>query len=210
MTGVEPLTAYKLRLRYADGQSFEVDLNAWIAETEALSPPKDRDLFAQAKIGFAGRTVDWIEDELDLAADNLRNPAVEQAGDIGRERIRHWLHDTGLTPPQAAEALGISCRMLIYYRDGEKPIPARSGWYAWTGKPFSPPGRLYRYIFLRPRNTRRCMLDYLQRISGLIVSIRIGFAIRSGYRMPTTQGGASFATVAPQVVSPEPTMFGAK
>ncbi|WNB76995.1 DUF2442 domain-containing protein [Methylomonas koyamae] len=113
-TGVEPLTAYKLRLRYADGQSFEVDLNAWITETEALSPPKDRDLFAQAKIGFAGRTVDWIEDELDFAADNLRNRAVEQAGGIGHERTRHWLHDTGLTLAQAAEALGIYKRILIY------------------------------------------------------------------------------------------------
>ncbi|WP_064020812.1 DUF2442 domain-containing protein [Methylomonas sp. DH-1] len=135
LTGGEPLTAYKLCLRYADGQRFEVDLNAWITETEALSPLKDRDLFAQAKIGFAGRTVDWIEDELDLAADNLRNLAVEQAGDIGRERTRHWRHDTGLTPPQSAKALGISRRMLIYYRDGEKPIPrtiwlARLGWEA--------------------------------------------------------------------------------
>ncbi|ATG89355.1 hypothetical protein MKLM6_1097 [Methylomonas koyamae] len=119
-------------MRYADGQSFEVDLNAWIAETEALSPPKDRDLFAQAKIGFAGRTVDWIEDELDLAADNLRNPAVEQAGDIGRESIRHWRHSTELRLEQAAEALGISRRMLIYYRDGEKPIP-RTIWLACLG-----------------------------------------------------------------------------
>ncbi|WP_197488404.1 hypothetical protein [Methylomonas koyamae] len=101
-------------MRYAVGQSFEVDLNAWITETEALNPLKDRDLFAQAKIGFVGRSVDWIEDELDLAADNLRNLAVEQSGGIGRERTRHWLHDTELRLEQAAEALGISRRMLIY------------------------------------------------------------------------------------------------
>lgn len=132
LTEVVPLTEYKLGLRYADGQSFEVDLNAWITETAVLSPLNDRALFAQAKIGFAGRTVDWIEDELDLAADNLRNLAVEQSGGIGHERIRHWLHDTGLTLEQAAEALGISRRMLIYYRDGEKPIP-RSIWLACLG-----------------------------------------------------------------------------
>lgn len=88
--------------------------------------------YAQAKIGFAGRTVDWIEDELDLASDNLRNLAVEQSGGIGHERIWHWLHDTGLTLAQAAEALGISRRMLIYYRDGEKPIP-RAIWLACLG-----------------------------------------------------------------------------
>lgn len=58
--------------------------------------------------------MDWIEDELDLAADNLRNLAVEQAGGIGRERTRQWPHNTGLRLEQAAEALGISRRMLLY------------------------------------------------------------------------------------------------
>lgn len=132
LTAVESLTDYRLRLSYADGQSFEVDLNEWIDTSKALAALKDLALFAQAKVGFAGRTVDWNEDELDLAADNLRNLAVEQSGGIGHERIWIWLHETGLTLEQAAEALGISRRMLIYYRDGEKPIP-RSIWLACLG-----------------------------------------------------------------------------
>ena len=70
--------------------------------------------------------------EVDPRADNLRNLAVEQAGGIGHERIWNWLHETGLTLERAAEALGISRRMLIYYRDGEKPIP-RSIWLACLG-----------------------------------------------------------------------------
>ncbi|MFM9902239.1 MAG: hypothetical protein ACKVOT_14605, partial [Polaromonas sp.] len=53
-------------------------------------------------------------------------------GGIGHERIWNWLHDTGLTLEQAAQALGLSRRMLIYYRDGEKPIP-RSVWLACLG-----------------------------------------------------------------------------
>lgn len=127
LTVVEALTEYRLRLSYTDGQSFEVDLGEWIDNTKALHALKNLALFAQAKVGFAGRTVDWIEDELDLATDNLRNLAIEQSGGIGHERIWNWLHETGLTLEQAAEALGISRRMLIYYRDGEKPIP-RSIW----------------------------------------------------------------------------------
>lgn len=83
-------------------------------------------------MGFAGRSVDWVEDKLDLGTNNLRHLAVEQAGGIGHERIWTWLHDTGLTLEQAAEALGISRRMLIYCRDGEKPIP-RSIWVACLG-----------------------------------------------------------------------------
>ena len=42
------------------------------------------------------------------------------------------MHENGLTIDQAAEALGISRRMLIYYRDGEKTIP-RSIWLACLG-----------------------------------------------------------------------------
>ena len=61
-----------------------------------------------------------------------RVPAALFLIDIGHERIWTWLHDTGLTLEQAAEALGISRRMLIYYRDGEKPIP-RAIWLACLG-----------------------------------------------------------------------------
>lgn len=132
LTAVEALPDYRLRLTYADAQTFEVDLNDWINTTKSLAALKDADLFTQAKVGFGGHGVDWIEDELDLGADNLRNLAVEQAGGIGHERIWNWLHDTGLTLEQAADALGISRRMLIYYRDGEKPIP-RSIWLACLG-----------------------------------------------------------------------------
>ncbi len=132
LTAVEALPDYRLRLSYADGQTFEVDLSERIFSSGYLAPLRDETLFAQAKLGFAGRSVDWIEDELDLGTDNLRHLAVEQAGGIGHERIWTWLHDTGLTLEQAAEALGISRRMLIYYRDGEKPIP-RSIWLACLG-----------------------------------------------------------------------------
>ena len=79
-----------------------------------------------------GQSVDWIEDELDAGSDNLRNLAIEQAGGVGHERIWNWLHETGLNLEQAAAALGISRRMLICYRDGEKIIP-RSIWLACLG-----------------------------------------------------------------------------
>ncbi|MTW22094.1 DUF2442 domain-containing protein [Allochromatium palmeri] len=132
LTAVAALSEYRLQLTYADGQHFEVDVSKWIETTQALAPLKDKTLFAQAKVGFGGHSVDWTEDTLDLGASNLRNLAIEQAGGIGHERIWIWLHETGLTLEQAAEALGISRRMLIYYRDGEKSIP-RSIWLACLG-----------------------------------------------------------------------------
>ena len=135
LTEVEVTAPLTLRLAYADGKAFEVNLQLWIASTKALQSLKKSDLFATAKRGVGGRTVDWTDGasvEFDLGADNLRNLAIEQAGGIGHERIWTWLHETGLTLEQAALALGISRRMLIYYRDGEKPIP-RSVWLACLG-----------------------------------------------------------------------------
>lgn len=107
-------------------------MTEWIQTAKALAVLKDGALFAQAKVGSGGWSVAWIEDELDLGSDNLRNLAIEQAGGIGHERIWNWLHETGLTLEQGAEALGISRRMLIYYRNGEKPIP-RHIWLACLG-----------------------------------------------------------------------------
>lgn len=132
ISSVQVLPDYKLRLTFADGKIFEVNLAEWIESSRALSPLKDPELFAKAKVGFAGTSVEWIEGELDLAADNLRNLAIEQAGGIGHERIWNWLHQTGLNVTEAAKALGISRRMLTYYRDGEKPIP-RHIWLACLG-----------------------------------------------------------------------------
>lgn len=135
LTAVKAPAPHVLRLTYADGEVLAVNLQSWIASTKALYPLKNADLFVKAKRGLGGRSVDWTDGasiELDLGADNLRNLAIEQAGGIGHERIWTWLHETGLTLEQAALALGISRRMLIYYRDGEKPIP-RSVWLACLG-----------------------------------------------------------------------------
>ncbi|MDP2371787.1 DUF2442 domain-containing protein [Rhodoferax sp.] len=132
LTAVQALPESRLQLTFADGKSFEVDLREWIASSAVLQPLADPALFAQARLGFGSRSVDWVEDEVDLGSDNLRNLAVEQSGGIGHERIWNWLHETGLTLEQAAQALGLSRRMLIYYRDGEKSIP-RAVWLACLG-----------------------------------------------------------------------------
>jgi hypothetical protein len=33
----------------------------------------------------------WVEEELEMAADNLRHLAIEQVGGIGHERLWNWL-----------------------------------------------------------------------------------------------------------------------
>lgn len=121
-----------LHIVFGDQQARVVDLADWIATTKALARLKDQALFAAARVGEHGTTVVWIDDELDLGADNLRNLAEEQAGSIGHERILNWMADNGLTQERAAEAIGISRRMLNYYLSAEKPIP-QTVWLACVG-----------------------------------------------------------------------------
>lgn len=132
LTSVEPHSEKCLHLTYEDGQTFEVDLTDWISRTHALKALADPALFAQARLGEWGTSVVWIDDDLDLGADNLRHLAVEQAGGIGHERLVTWMHEAGLTQERAADAIGVSRRMLNYYLRGAKPIP-KTVWLACVG-----------------------------------------------------------------------------
>lgn len=132
LTQASVLDDARLRLSYADGFICDVDLAEWIETTPLLAPLKDPAMFARAHAGLGGWSVDWIEGELDLASDNLRNLAIEQAGGIGNERIWNWLARTEQTLVQGAQTLGITPQMLTRYRDGKTAIP-RHIWLACLG-----------------------------------------------------------------------------
>lgn len=129
---VEVLKPYTLRITYGDGEVVTVDLKGIIDRIAALSPLKDPELFAKARIDKWGSIVEWIPGEIDMAADNLRAEAVEQQGRISHERIWEWMYRNNLTLDTAAEALGISRRMVAYYRSGRKPVPKHI-WLACIG-----------------------------------------------------------------------------
>lgn len=128
---VQVTAPYKLSITFGDGQAMIVDLQEIIERIPALAPLKNINLFSNARRGEWGTSVEW-NDELDLAGDNLRAEAVEQSGGISHERIWNWMHRNNLTLDSAASALGISRRMLAYYRNGEKAIPKHI-WLACLG-----------------------------------------------------------------------------
>lgn len=121
-----------LTLTFADGVTLPVDLTGTVKDYPALAALADPALFATARIDALGGYVVWIDDDLELAADNLRNMAVEQAGGIGNERLINWMHKHSLTQAHAAEAIGVSRRMLNYYLSGAKVIP-KTVWLACLG-----------------------------------------------------------------------------
>ena len=132
LTKTKALKNSCLKITFADGADFNVDLSDWVKQSSFLKPLQDQNLFASAKLSKLGRAVEFGKGEIDLGADNLRNLAIEQSGGIGHERIWNWMHENNLTLDKAAEVLGISRRMLAYYRNGEKPIP-RHIWLACVG-----------------------------------------------------------------------------
>ena len=103
-----------------------------MSRREAAAKASCESLFAQVSIDEWGLGVVWMQGELGLSGDNLRGEAVEQGGGFSHERIWNWMHRNGLSLDSAAEALGISRRMLAYYRSGQKPVP-RHIWLACVG-----------------------------------------------------------------------------
>ncbi len=121
---VETLDNHRLGLCYADGERFAVDIVPLIQKHPTLARLQDAEVFATAQVGESASSVVWADDdELELAADNLRALAIEQGGGFSHEFIWNWMHKYDMSLDDAATALGLSRRMVAYYRSGEKPVP---------------------------------------------------------------------------------------
>ena len=145
ITEVEAQAPTRLLLTFADSERMQVDLSRIISDYRTLAPLADSKVFGTAEVGDWGGSIVWNNDDnLELAADNLRACAVEQAGGCSHERIWSWMAKNQLTLDTAASELGLSRRMLAYYRSGEKPVPrtvslAIVGWEALhEPKPVTP------------------------------------------------------------------------
>jgi hypothetical protein len=128
---IEPVEPLHMVITFGDGATMDIDMNKFISRYPVLLPLRDPSLFLKARIDEFGRNVVW-GDDIDLAGDNLRAEAVEQNGGISHERIWNWMHRNNLTLDAAAGALGMSRRMLVYYRNGDKPVP-KHVWLACLG-----------------------------------------------------------------------------
>lgn len=124
ITQLRTVKPMRLEMHFADGAVLTVDIAPTCAKYTNLSPLNDWAVFKTAKLQDAGRTVQWSNnDDLELASDNLRARAVEQSGQYSHEWLWNWMHKHQLTLDAASRFLGISRRMLAYYKSGAKPLP---------------------------------------------------------------------------------------
>jgi hypothetical protein len=130
LESVEALRPYRLRTTWSTGEALEVDVEPVLRRVGALSKLLEPRVFAKAHLSEWGQGVEWFDSE--LAADNLYAWAKEQAGEVSHQMFDAWMHRNGLSLNSAAEALGISRRMVSYYRTAHKAIP-RAIWLACLG-----------------------------------------------------------------------------
>jgi DNA-binding XRE family transcriptional regulator len=119
--GEAPLT---LRVGWQDGGHSIVDVSDIVRSFRLYAPLRDNSVpFGSVRVGEFGTDVIWT-DGIDMAADTLWRLAREQSGTtMTGEAFRRWRQEHAYTIEAAAEALGLSRRMVIYYEQGERPIP---------------------------------------------------------------------------------------
>jgi hypothetical protein len=125
---------YKLRLRWVSGKTMVVDLSEPVHRLKGLRPLRDESVFARAAKGEGGHSIVW-PDEIDMGADRLWELSLEQNGHLDAVEFIRWRWRYGLSLSDAAEALGVSRRLIAYYVSGERAVPrtvllACKGWEA--------------------------------------------------------------------------------
>ena len=145
LEAVEAVAPYRLRTTWSTGEVLEVDVGDILRKIPALAPILDAEVFARAHIAEWGGGIEWFDTE--FGEDNVYAWAKEQAGEVSHEMFGDWMHRNDLSLTTAAEALGISRRMVSYYRTAQKSIPraiwlACLGWEATRPKPKTLPRAL--------------------------------------------------------------------
>ena len=130
LKAIEALALYRLRTTWSTGEVLEVDVCGILRKIPALAPILDPEVFMRVHIAEWGGSIEWFDSE--FGEDNVYAWAKEQAGEVSHEMFGEWMHRNNLSLTTAAEALGISRRMVSYYRTAHKAIP-RSIWLACLG-----------------------------------------------------------------------------
>ena len=125
-----------LHLSWSDGTQADVDL-ASIMDDRAFAALRDAAEFAKVQVGDWGHSLAWPSG-VELGAETLWLESLSANGQDDVRTFLEWRLRHGLSLSKAADALGISRRMVAYYSNGEKKVPkpillACRGWEASNG-----------------------------------------------------------------------------
>jgi hypothetical protein len=133
LQAVSALEPYRLSTQWSTGEVLVVDVSN-VMRKPAFANIRKPEVFC--KVRTDGTSIEWFDTE--LGPDNVYAWAKEQAHEVSHEMFGGWMHRNKLSLSGTAEALGISRRMVSYYRTAHKAIP-RSIWLACLGWEVSRP-----------------------------------------------------------------------
>jgi hypothetical protein len=125
-----------LHLAWSDGTAADLDLGAIVAD-RAFAALRDPGEFAGVAVGDWGHGLIWPSGA-ELGADMLWLETLSASGQGDVRAFLEWRLRHALSLSKAADALGISRRMVAYYSNGEKKVPkpillACRGWEVGDG-----------------------------------------------------------------------------
>ena len=132
VTSVEALPKGRLRVTLSTGRMIEVDVSEYL-DSPGYERLRKAASFARADVAEWGHGVSWPGD-IAIPVEALYRLAREQAGLAWpTHRFNAWMKRHDLSAAQAARALGLTRRTILYYHTGAKPIPtyialACEGW----------------------------------------------------------------------------------
>jgi len=127
---VKPVSGTMIRIRWIGGRTVDVDLRDLVKKPAFESLRGNR--FQKVLVGEWGHSVEW-PGGIELGADELWRRALKAEGRNDALEFLDWRMRHGLSLSAAAEALGLSRRMVAYYSSGSKAVPrtvllACAGW----------------------------------------------------------------------------------
>ncbi len=125
-----------LNLIWSDGTAADLDFAA-ILDDPAFAALRDPAEFARVEVGDWGHSLCWPSGA-EMGADRLWLETLSATGHDDARTFLEWRNRHALSLTKAADALGISRRMVAYYSNGEKKVPkpillACRGWEVSEG-----------------------------------------------------------------------------
>lgn len=109
-----------IEIDWSTGETLTARMSGWLRPPmDALNDPA---VFNQMLVDEWGHGLDW-PGGLALGADTLYDLCRRQAGQPSASEFNEWMQRQGLSLSAAAEALGMTRRMIAHYRTGSRPIP---------------------------------------------------------------------------------------
>jgi hypothetical protein len=113
--------ATRLALTWSDGVQAHIDVGH-VLKDRVFAALRDPAEFARVRIGEWGQSLEWPSG-VELGADMLWLETLSATGHDDARVFLEWRLRHGLSLSKAAEALGVSRRMVAYYSNGEKVVP---------------------------------------------------------------------------------------